>query len=338
MQTYIRRTFTAGLLGLGIMTMPGCDKFVTVKNPNNLETDAIDPNRDASLLSNSAYTRFVTSLEYGYVLGAWFTNHARVGDSFPTRNVVGQRNIPDDNAETGGIWNGIGINIQFARTTAKSIAPAGNTLDLARAWWVSGMSIAQMAEYFCEGTIAGGTTPADMRPKMTTNALLDSAVNDLTQAITVVNALSGLSTTNQTEATNLKNSAQLVIARAKLQKGDKAGALAAAALVPAGFSYSILHIDNTSQRSLGNQVWSFSESRISIVTGPEFKTIASGKTDATAQIGQTTIAGSGVADPRVKYDSTGRSPRCGASRTPPIARCRRSPRTPSSRTATSICR
>ena len=76
--------------------------------------------------------------------------------------------------------------------------------------------------------------------------------------------------------------------------------------VPAGFSYSILHIDNTSQRSLGNQVWSFSESRISLVTGPEFKTIANGKTDGAAQIGQTTVTGSGVPDPRVKYDSTGR--------------------------------
>jgi hypothetical protein len=284
--------------------MPGCEKFVTVKNPNNLETDAVDPNRDAALLSNSAYTRFVTSLEYAYILGAWFTNHARVGDTFPTRNAVGQRNIPDSGNETDGVWNGIGTNIQFARTTAASIAPAGNTLDLARAWWVSGMSIEQMAEYFCEGTIAKSAT--EWRPKMTTNALHDSAIVDLNQAITVINSLSGLSTADQAEANNLKNSAQVVIARALLQKGDKSGAIAAAALVPANFSFSILHIDNTSQRSLGNQVWSFSEARISIVTGPEFKTIATGKTDAGAQIGQTTVTGSGIVDPRVKYDSTGR--------------------------------
>ena len=307
MQTYIRRAFTAGLLGLGIIAMPGCEKFVTVKNPNNLETEAVDPERDAALLSNSAYTRFVTSLEYAYILGAWFTNHARVGDTFPTRNAVGQRNIPDDNGETGGnngVWNNIQANIQFARTTAASITPAGNSLELARAWWVSGMSIEQMAEYFCEGTIAKSST--EWRPKMTSNALHDSAIVDLNQVITIVNALSGLSAAQTTEANNLKNSAQVVIARALLQKGDKAGAIAAAALVPAGFSYSILHIDNTSQRSLGNQVWSFSEARISIVTGPEFKTIATGKTDAGAQIGQTTVTGSGIPDPRVKYDSTGR--------------------------------
>src|SRR5213076_956484 len=143
MQTYIRRTLGAALVGLGLVSMPGCDKFTTVKNPNNLETDAVDPNRDATLLSNSVYTRFVTSLEYAYVLGAWFTNHARVGDTFPTRNAVGQRNIPDTGNETDGIWNGIGTNIQFARTTIASLTPAGPTLDIARAWWVSGASILQ---------------------------------------------------------------------------------------------------------------------------------------------------------------------------------------------------
>ena len=292
MQTYIRRTFGAALVGLGVVSTPGCDRFVTVKNPNNLETDAVDPNRDATLLSNSVYTRFVTSLEGAYVLGAWFTNHARVGDTFPTRNAVGQRNIPDTGNETDAVWNGIGTNIQFARATINSITAAGPTLDLARAWWVSGMSIEQMAEYFCEGTIAKSTT--EYRPKMTTAALLDSAVNDLTQAMTTINALTGLTTAQTTEANNLKNSAQLVIARAKLQKGDKPGAIAAAALVPAGFTFSILHIDNSTQRSLGNQVWSFSESRISLVVGPEFRAMADAGDTRVSYTNQNRLAQDGV--------------------------------------------
>jgi hypothetical protein len=302
----MRRTFGAALVAMGLVSMPGCDKFVTVKNPNNLETESVDPERDAALLSNSVYTRFVTTLEYAYVLGAWFTNHARVGDTFPTRNAVGQRNIPDNNAETNGVWNGIGTNIQFAKTTIASLTPAGTapTLDVARAWWVSGFSIMQMAEYFCEGTIAASAT--EYRPKMNTVALLDSAISDLTNAQTVIAGLTGLTSAQTTEANNLKNSAQVGIARAHLQAGRKAEAAAAAALVPAGFSYSILHIDNSTQRSLGNQIWSYSESRIAIVVGPEFKTIATGKTDAEAQIGQTSVTGSTIPDPRVKYDSTGR--------------------------------
>jgi len=215
-----------------------------------------------------------------------------VGDTFPTRNDVGKRNIPDTGNETDAVWNGIGTNIQFARATINSITAAGPTLDLARAWWVSGMAIEQMAEYFCEGTIAKSST--EYRPKMTSAALHDSAVNDLTQAITTVNALTGLTAAQTTEANNLKNSAQLVIARAKLQKGDKPGAVAAAALVPAGFSFSILHIDNSTQRSLGNQVWSFSESRISLVVGPEFRAIADAGDTRVSYTNQNRLAQDGV--------------------------------------------
>jgi hypothetical protein len=129
-----------------------------------------------------------------------------------------------------------------------------------------------MAEYFCEGTIAASAT--EYRPKMNTVALLDSAINDLTNAQTVIAGLTGLTTAQTTEANNLTRSAQVGIARAHLQAGRKAQAAAAAAAVPAGFSYSILHIDNSTQRSLGNQVWSYSESRISLVVGPEFRAMA----------------------------------------------------------------
>ena len=268
MKTYFRKTVAAGLLGLSAVAMPGCDKFVTVDNPNNLETDAIDPERDATLLSQSVYTRYISSIENAYVLGAWFTNHARVGDTFPTRNAVGQRNIPNAGNETDAIWNTIHTNIQFARTTIRSTESAGNTVDLARAWWVSGFAILQLAEYFCEGTIAENTTTP--RPKMTTAALLDSAIIDLQKVQSVVDGI----TAPTAEATNLRNSAQVGIARALLQLGRNAEAAAAAALVPAGFTYNITHIDNTSQRGLGNQIWSFSESRISLVVGPEFRAMA----------------------------------------------------------------
>lgn len=240
MKTYIRRTFAAGLMGLGLVAMPGCEKFVEVDNPSSLETDAIDPDRDASLLSQSVYTRFVTTLEYGYILGAWFTNHARVGDTFPTRNAVGQRNIPDDNAETGGnngIWNNIHGNLQFARTTIAATQAAGNTLDLARAQWVVGMSIMQMAEWFCEGTIAESATV--FRPKMNTAALLDSAIIELTKVKTIVAGI----TAPTAEATTLATSADVGIARAQLQLGRNAQASAAAATVPAAFVHNIIHID-----------------------------------------------------------------------------------------------
>ncbi len=298
MQTYMRRTLGAALMAMGLVSMPGCDKFVTVKNPNNLETDSVDPNRDASLLSQSVFTRYMagsgtsSSLENAYVLGAWFTNHARVGDTFPTRNAVGQRNIPDTGNETDAVWNTIGANIQFARSTIVSITPAGPTLDLARAWWVKGFSILNMAEWFCEGTIAASAT--EYRPKMSTVALLDSAINDLTQVQTVIAALTGLTTAQQTEANNLTRSAQVGIARAHLQAGRNAQAIAAAAAVPAAFSYSLPHIDNSSQRGLGNKIWEFSEARISLVVGPEFRAIADAGDTRVSYTNQNRLAQDGV--------------------------------------------
>jgi hypothetical protein len=286
MHPYMRKLLAAGLVGLGALST-ACNDFVAVDNPNSLEADAVDPDRDATLLSQSAYTRFITgtgtssSLEGAYVLGAWFTNHARVGDTFPTRNAVGQRNIPNSGNETDAVWNSIHANIQFARATIRSIEAAGNTLDLARAWWVSGFSILFQAEYFCEGTIAESTTKT--RGKMTVAALLDSAVADLKKAQTVIAALPA-----STEGTALSNAAQVGIARALLQAGKKAEAAAAPAAVPAKFTYNIQHIDNASQRALGNKIWEFSESRISLVVGPEFRAIAD------------------AGDTRVKYTDAGR--------------------------------
>jgi hypothetical protein len=288
MKTYIRKTVAAGLLGLSAVALPGCEKFVTVDNPNNLEAEAIDPDRDATLLSQSVYTRYVSSVENAYVLGAWFTNHARVGDTFPTRNAVGQRNIPNNGNETDAIWNTIHTNIQFARTTIRSTEGAGNTVDLARAHWVAGFAIMQMAEYFCEGTIAENTTTS--RGKMTVAALLDSAIVELQAVQTVVAGLPAAST----EGTALSNAAQVGIARALLQLGRNAEAATAAAAVPAGFTYNITHIDNTSQRGLGNQVWQFSETRISLVVGPEFRAMADGGDTRVSYTNMNRLAQDGV--------------------------------------------
>jgi hypothetical protein len=291
MKTYIRRTFTAGLIALGIVSMPGCEEFVQVENPNSLETDAVDPERDASLLSQSVFTRFISStsnLEYSYILGAWFVNHIRVGDTFPTRNAVGQRNIPDSGNETDAVWNSMHTNIQFARTTINAIKAGGNTIDLARAHWVAGFSIMAIADNFCEGTIAESTLKS--RPKMTVAALYDSAIVELQAAQTVIAALPAATT----ESNNLTRSAQVGIARALLQLGRLPQAATAAAAVPAGFSYSILHIDNTSQRGLGNQVWSFSEARRSIVVGPEFRAMADAGDTRIAYTATTLLAQDGV--------------------------------------------
>jgi hypothetical protein len=280
------RAVNRGALGLAVLlaaATAGCDDFLDVSNPNNLEAEAIDPERDGPLLSQSVYQDWITDWgnDGGFpVLGAWFTNEARVGDTFPTRNSIGRRDVLDGNSHLDGDWGDIHNNIQFARTVAQAIEPAGNSVHLARVWFVSGFSILNMALHFCEGTIAESTLVP--RGQMTVEALLDSAIIDLTKARTVAQASSG------NEAADLAMAAQVGIARAHLQAGRASAAAQAASAVPDDFVFELWHLDDPNNRALGNYVWSFSEARISLVVGPEFRAMAD------------------AGDPRIAYVDAGR--------------------------------
>jgi hypothetical protein len=263
------RSFGAVVLGAFALHVQACDSFVEVDNPNNLETSAIDPESDATLLSQSAYQSFSTNYREIPVYEAWFTNRARVGDTFPTRNEIGRRNIPETNTHTTSFWNGIHNSLQFARTAIRATEAAGPSVDLARNWFVSGEAILLQAALFCEGTIAASTT--ESRGKMTTNQLLDSAIADLRKVQDVASKVTG---TTAAEAQGLSTAAQVGIARALLQLGRKTEASAEAAKVPATFSYSLLRVDNSANRNLGSGIWNYSESRISLVVGPEFRAMA----------------------------------------------------------------
>jgi len=122
-------------------------------------------------------------------------------------------------------------------------------------------------ELWCEGTIAG----PDLEPRgpMTSAQLMDSAITRLTKANDVAKSLTG------TEASSIATAALVGIARAHLNAGRKAQASQFAAQVPASFTYNLLHLDDPSNRGrLGNTIWSFSEARISLVTGPEYRAMA----------------------------------------------------------------
>lgn len=292
MKAYIHRSLGLALAAGVAAVSAGCDDFLEVTNPNQLEAESIEPERDARMLSQSVYQSFVTAYNGSTsgegipLMTAWFTNEARVGDTFPTRNDIGRRDVPYSNGHIRDLWNDTHENIQFARTTAASIEAAGNTVDLARAWFVSGFSILQMAETFCRGTIAESTLVP--RGVMTTNQLLDSAIVDLQRAQTVARAAGGA------EAADLDLAAQVGIARAHLQAGRRGEAAAAAAAVPDNFTYILLHMDDPSSRSLGNQIWGFSEARISLVVGPEFRAMADAGDPRIAYVDMGRVAQDGV--------------------------------------------
>ena len=130
MREYKGRTLGLALIVLTAVTAPGCNKFLDVTNPNNLEAENINPDQDARLLGQSVYQKFVSngadtrsvrsrSTSPGTRIEAW------VGDTYPTRNDFGRRDIPWDNGHINTMWSDIHENISFARTTiARSRMPA----------------------------------------------------------------------------------------------------------------------------------------------------------------------------------------------------------------------
>jgi len=281
------RTSVLALTLAAAIAAGGCDSFLDVQNENTLEADAIDPETDGPMLAASVYQDFISDAWADIpIYTAWFTNEARVGDTFPTRNSVGRRDVQGGNTHLNSIWNAIHGSIQFARNVATAIEPAGNTIHLARTWFVSGFSILLMAENFCEGTIAESTTVP--RGPMTTVQLLDSAIADLTRAKTIAEAAGG------SDALALAMAAQVGIARAHLQAGRRPEAAAAAAVVPDDFLYELWHLDDPNNRNLGNNVWSFSEARISLVVGPEWREMADSGDTRIAYVDMGRVAQDGV--------------------------------------------
>ncbi len=268
------RTHHHRVLGLALaaatLSAAGCDDFLEVKNPNILEADAVDPDRDGGIFSRSSFQNLIVATGDLVVYTAWFTNEARVGDTFPTRNEYGKRDIND---VTNGTHGGVYFNLQRAVSSGEQsirILKEKPGIDLARAQFASGFGILFMAEFFCEGTVAQGLT--EPGPRMDTQQLLTMAIQRLTEARTTAQGITG-----NTEASNMATAALVGIARAHLFAGRKAEAATAARQVANNFVFNLQHVDDPSNRGrLGNNVWLFSESRVSLVVGPEWRAIASG--------------------------------------------------------------
>lgn len=293
---YLKRALGMGLAVFIAVSATGCDSFLDVMNENSLEADAIDPENDARLLGQSVWQKFTSDWgdtnESFPVYIAWYTASAWVGDTYPTRNDFGRRDIPWNNGHINTMWSDIHENISFARITIASIEAAGNTLDLARAWFVSGFEILIQAECYCVGTIADhGVDPAEPQGPQTSGELLDAAIADLQQAKTVAQGVSG---SDAAAAADLAMAAQVQIARAHLQAGRRSEASAAAAQVPADFVFELWHMDDSSNRSLGNSVWGFSEARISLVTPPVFRAMAEAGDPRIAYVDMERVAQDGV--------------------------------------------
>lgn len=234
-----RATMTAGQwLTVVVLSTPmlGCnilDKGLEAVAPDKIETSVLETPANAGLIVTSAIGNFECALK-SYIVDAAMAS-GEFMDATPTAaNWAFDRRDTDPTADTRYATNGcdaygIYTPIQVARGTADRAlellqgwtdTQVPNRQDLiAKAAAYAGYSRILLGEGFCSAAI-------NLSPEMTSAEIFASAEVMFTTAITAAQAA---------QDQQILNMAYVGRARARLDQGNKAGASADAALVPAGF-------------------------------------------------------------------------------------------------------
>ncbi len=256
----VTRTAAGAILVLGAAACS--NDFLNVTNPDVIDAATVDPTSGAATLAQSAQQNFATALGLLSVYSGWFTVEANVSDTFPTRNEFGFRLISDLNGSLNtDVWAPLSLAAASTKTVLDLALPTpASNINVARAATFRGFSILMMATDFCTGSLSSG-------PELTTAQMLDSALYWFDRGISV-------GTANATaDGIALANASRVGRARAKLQKGDKAGAAADAAAVPAGFVFNLRYTDDLANRArLSNRQYQLTFDRSSISVAPFFRT------------------------------------------------------------------
>lgn len=261
------KRFVSSAAAAAALTLSGCDYWLTVPDPTVIDADALDPVLDAPLLSKSAQQNFANAYGWLIVYSSWFVGETDVSETFPTRNEFGRREVTEQNGSLNGdVWFPLSQAASSAYLVLEATLPNPDAnVNYARAHLFLGYSYVFMAEHFCRGTVRSG-------PELTTAAMLDSAIVHFNMAITRGTGAAA-ATPPVAEGTTIANAARVGIARAELQAGRTAQAIAAAQSVPAGFSYSLNFQDDLAQRGrLANKMWQFVRDRGSIAVAPIWRT------------------------------------------------------------------
>jgi hypothetical protein len=270
---YHIKRWRAGGVALFLAAARACSDFLSVDNPNVIDRDNVDPVADAATLANSAQQSFAAAYGWQIMYSSWFTGEAEVSETFPTRNEFGRRAVSASNGSLNtDVWSTLTLASASTDLVLDLELPNPDTnINYARSALWRGYSFILMAENFCSGAVESG-------PELTTANMLDSAVVNLTRAITIGNAI------NSAESKKLANGALVGRARAHLQAGRKTEAAADAAAVPSGFTWSLPYVDDLANRTrLGNRLFFFTLDRGSVSVAPAFR----------------------VADPRISYKAPG---------------------------------
>lgn len=258
---FLRRVATASA---ALTMLAGCSMDVT--NPNTIEASTIDPVADARVFSLSAQQNFYVAYagqggqNGNYInISGIYSNEVWSGAVRNETNDIARHVIVDTNLDLNSqFWvplqTAIGTNDQVL-SVLKGTTTFTSDIAVARSSLWSGYAIELLAESFCQGVLHVG-------PALTPAQMSDSAIARFQQAITVASNITSA------EATKIVNTARVGLARAYLQKGDNANALAAANLVAPTFVATTVHVDDAQARTrLGNGIFLTSSGTTQIAAG-----------------------------------------------------------------------
>lgn len=272
MRYVIRNASAAALAGVVAVGTAACEDFVEVRTPGVVDAEEVDPVEDGATFSQSAFQNFIVANGHHARITGWFTTEAWVGDTFPTRNQFGRRDIDVGNGTmNGSLFFPLSQAVSTGDQVVEDLGAADvdgpeNDLNMARGAFSAGMATQLIAETFCEAPLR---QPGNEEgPALQPDELVDEALDRLALAQELGEA------SGTDEGGEIALAAQVAIARGHLQAGRNAEALAAAQEVPEDFRFDLPHVDQLGERTrLGNHLFLFSDSgsRRSLVVGEAYR-------------------------------------------------------------------
>jgi hypothetical protein len=281
--------FAAGLL---IASCDQVDELLEAENPANINEDQLDDETLISVLVASAVGALAREYDEDIIwVGTLPTDDQVSGVNWPQTQELGRRILTYDAADAQGMFRAL----QRARFMNDSVASRLTTLlpkvgadptkdrRMAVVLAHAGYVYTLMAEYLCEATINVGSkiyTPTE---------LANIAVQKFEQALTIANAVGA-------SAADVKNLANVGIARASMVTGNKAKTMSAAAQVPASFIWWVEYKDQVNANVMVGKT----------TGGSHQYGVHPNLLDAWGTYGQT-IPVSAQTDPRVQFNPTPRT-------------------------------
>ncbi len=259
----IRCAVSSALIGAALTVgASACSNdFLEVSNPNVIDASEVDPNASAATLAASTQQNFATAYGTFIQFSSHFTGETYIMETSGAQNEYGRREVSELNGQNNGMWQAMSLAAASGKLLLDLTLPNPTTnINIARAATFRAFAMLFLGSEFCTGTLSSG-------PEVNNNAMLDSASFWFSRAITVGTANAS------TDGLNLARASLVGRARAKLQRGDKAGALTDANAVPAGFTINLTYVDDLANRArLSNALWRGTVDRSVISVPPYYQT------------------------------------------------------------------